>query len=529
MTGARGTTNVRQLPATITVVGRDKIEQSEQPSLLPVLNELVPGLFVTARGVMGYGVSGGASGDINLHGLSGSFARVIVLIDGRPLYMGLMGHPISDICQSYLAERVEVLHGPASVLYGSNAMGGVINIVTRRRREDGINTSVNAGYGSYNTLQSEATNFIHKGRFTSTVSGSYNRTDGHRSDMGFEQFGGYAGLGYELSDTWKIDGDVNVTHFNASHPGAVGQPLRDADQRVTRGAASIGLRNDYGATSGALNFFYNWGHHWINDGYSVAPGSTAGPLPYRFISDDNMMGISWYQSARLFNGNRLTAGVDYFRFGGKAYNKFVEGDKMGQETLIVDKKQDEIAGYLSTTQDFGRWITLNAGLRADHHSDMGTEWIPQAGVVFHLPSSADLKLSASKGFRYPTIREMYMFPPKNPDLKPESMWNYELSFAQRLLNGALTYSINAYYIKGKNLIVTVPRQGAIPLNMNIGKVENAGVDLQAAYRASRKWSFNANYSYLHQKSPVTGAPEHKLYTGVTFTPDRFGYLWGCNT
>lgn len=88
---------------------------------------------MTARGVMGYGVSGGASGDINLHGLSGSFARVIVLIDGRPLYMGLMGHPISDICQSYLAEWVEVLHGPASVLYGSNAMGGVINIVTRRR------------------------------------------------------------------------------------------------------------------------------------------------------------------------------------------------------------------------------------------------------------------------------------------------------------------------------------------------------------------------------------------------------------
>lgn len=297
--------------------------------------------------------------------------------------------------------------------------------------------------------------------------------------------------------------------------------MRDADQRVTRGAASIGLRNDYGATSGALNFFYNWGHHWINDGYSVAPESTAGPLPYRFISDDNMMGISWYQSARLFNGNRLTAGVDYFRFGGKAYNKFVEGDKMGQDTQIVDKKQDEIAGYLSTTQDFGRWITLNAGIRADHHSDIGTEWISQAGVVFHLPSSADLKLSASKGFRYPIIREMYMFPPQNPDLKPESMWNYELSFAQRLLNGVLTYSISAYYIKGKNLIVTVPRQGATPLNMNIGKVENTGVDLQAAYRASCKWSFNANYSYLHQKSPVPGAPEHKLYAGVTFTPDRF--------
>lgn len=132
VTGTRNETDVRHLSQTVTVVDRSKIDRSLQSSLLPVLTEQVPGLFVTARGIMGYGVSGGAAGSISLRGLSGGTARLMVMIDGHPQYAGIYGHPIADAYQSFLAERVEVLRGPASVLYGSNAMGGVINIVTRK-------------------------------------------------------------------------------------------------------------------------------------------------------------------------------------------------------------------------------------------------------------------------------------------------------------------------------------------------------------------------------------------------------------
>ena len=171
------------------------------PRCSPLLTEQVPGLFVTSRGVMGYGVSNGAAGSISLRGLSGGSGRLMVLIDGHPQYAGIFGHPIADACQSFLAERVEVLRGPASVLYGSNAMGGVVNIVTRRMDSDGMKTNLRAGYGSYNTLESEVTNRIRKGRFSSVVSGSYNRTDQHRSDMGFEQYGGYARVGTRRPNT----------------------------------------------------------------------------------------------------------------------------------------------------------------------------------------------------------------------------------------------------------------------------------------------------------------------------------------
>ena len=232
VTGTRNETDVRHLPMTISVVGRQQIEKRYEPSLLPLLTEQVPGLFTTSRGIMGYGVSTGAAGGMSLRGIGGSpTAGLLVLIDGHPQYMGLMGHPIADAYQSMMAEKVEVLRGPASVLYGSNAMGGVINIVTRRQQEEGVKTNMQVGYGSYNTLQTEFSNRVKKGRFSSVVTGSYNRTDGHRPDMGFEQYGGYAKLGYDISSFWKVWGDVNVTHFNASNPGTIQVPLIDNDSR----------------------------------------------------------------------------------------------------------------------------------------------------------------------------------------------------------------------------------------------------------------------------------------------------------
>ena len=525
VTGTRNATDVRHLSQTVSIVNRAKIEHAMQPSLLPVLTEQVPGLFTTSRGVMGYGVSGGAAGGISLRGLSGGNARLMVLIDGHPQYAGIFGHPIADTYQTMLADKVEVLRGPASVLYGSNAMGGVINIVTRKMQEDGIRTNLHTGYGSYNTLETELTNRIRKGRFSSVISGSYNSTDGHRENMAFEQYGGYGKLGYDLTNNWNTYADVNVTHFNASYPGPVTAPLLEGDQRITRGVTSFALENHYERTSGALSFFYNWGKHWINDGYTPSKGES--PQNGRFNSRDDMMGISLYQSTQFFKGNRITLGFDWFRYGGEAWTGFVKGENAGTERNLVDKHENELAGYVDFRQDFGTWVTINAGLRIDHHLRIGLEWVPQTGLAFHLPLGIELKASATKGFRYPILREMYMFPPQNPDLKPESIWNYELAFSQRLLDDRLFYGVNLFYIDGKNLIMTLPNpNGSGMLNQNSGKIDNTGIELQAAYRINRLWSVDANYSFLHMENPVIAAPVHKLYSGVAFSQGRWNVSTG---
>ena len=524
VTGTRSETDVRHLPRTVSVVGRPQLEASQQTSVLPVLNSQVPGFFSTSRGVMGYGVATGASGQMSLRGIGGPAQAglpttgLLVLIDGHPQYMGLMGHPIADAYQTMMAERVEVLRGPASVLYGSNAMGGVINIVTRKMQEDGIRTNINIGAGSYGSIQTEATNRIRKGRFSSTVTASYNRTDGHRADMAFEQYGGYAKLGYDFTDNWKVWGDVNVTRFNATNPGSVMKPYIDNDQRITRGMTSFALENYYEKTSGALSFFYNWGDHWINDGYQ--PGGE--PLQYRFNSNDQMLGVSWYQSVQLFQGNRLTVGADYFHFGGEAWNQFFDGHR---ETS-ANKSLNEVAGYVDFRQDIAAWLTLDAGARVDYHSQTGTEFIPQVGLAFHLPENAEIKAMASKGFRNPTIREMYMFPPQNPDLKPEKLWNYELSFSQRLMDNRLSYGLNVFYINGENLIIRLPNpNGSGMLNQNSGEIENWGAEANVGYQFNPVWSVMANYSWLHMENPVLASPEHKLYGGVNFRKGR----WSAST
>lgn len=512
VTGSRNEVDVRYLPMTVNVIGRDQLTEQYQPSVLPTLMQQVPGLMVTSRAMMGYGVSNGAAGGINLRGITGGAGQLLVLIDGHPQYQGIYGHPISDSYQTLMAERVEVLRGPASVLYGSNAMGGVLNIVTRQQGQDGIRTSVNLGAGSYGTIQSEASNQVRSGKFSSIVSAQYNRTDNHRPRMGFEQYGGYLKLGYDLSEQWNAYVDANLTRFNSSYPGAENNPLYDADQWITRGVVSAALENHYERTSGALSLYTNFGRHKIDDG-TANPDQ---PTQRYFRSKDALAGVSWYQSAQLFKGNRLTLGVDYQHIYGNAYYT----SKQTGEVLETPNKQsgksyrNEIAGYVDFRQDLFSWLTLDAGVRLDHHSVTGTEWVPQAGLVVRPLTTGEIKAMVGKGFRNPTMREMYLYPPSNEELEPERLWNYELSWRHRV--GSFSYGANLFYIKGDNMIQTVNRK-----NVNTGEIENYGAEIEAGWRIDSHWTVNTNHSLLHMENPVIAAPTYKGFLGAAWHDQRW--------
>ena len=517
VTGTRNATDIRHLPMTVTVIEREKLTEQHQTSVLPTVMQQVPGLFVTSRSMMGYAVSTGAAGGINLRGITGGAGQLLVLIDGHPQYNGIYGHPIADSYQTLMAERVEVLRGPASVLYGSNAMGGVLNIVTRSIRENGVRTTVDLGVGSYGTIQAEASNQLRSGKFSSTLSAQYSRTDNHRPRMGFEQYGGYLKLGYDISSHWYTYIDANLTHFNASYPGTVSSPLYDADQWITRGVVSAALENHYNRTSGALSVYTNFGRHKIDDGTA----NPEQPTQRYFRSKDALIGVSWYQSAQLFEGNRLTVGVDYQHIYGHAYYT----SKQTGEVLDTPNKQsgksyrNEIAGYVDFRQDLTSWLTIDAGLRVDHHSVVGTEWVPQAGVVVRPIQTGEIKAMVSKGFRNPTMREMYLYPPSNEELKPERLWNYELSWKHRL--GAFNYGANLFYIKGDNMIQTVNRQ-----NVNTGEIKNYGMELEADWRISNHWAVSTNHSLLHMEHHVIAAPTYKGFLGANYNCDKWSVIAG---
>jgi iron complex outermembrane receptor protein len=507
ITGVRNSTDVRYLPLTVTQLSSADLERNYNSSVLETATELTPGLFTTSRGIIGYGVSTNASGSVKVRGV-GSMAQLLVLIDGQPQFAGLMGHPIPDAYQSFNTEKVEIIRGPSSLLYGSNAMGGVVNIVTKNAPEtDGVQTGVQLSGGSYGTFEAEGVSRFRRGKFSSVLGVSYQRTDGHRQNSEFKQLTDFIKLGYDLTDKWSIGGDINLTDFQFSNPGPESAPVFDSDADICRGLASLSVSNNYQKTSGTFRAFYDWGNHEINDGHLY----NAPEKDYLYRHKDFIGGINAYQSVSFFTGNRTTFGFDYQNFGGKAWNDYF--DSRDDNYLVKDKNQSEISGCVDFRQELTSWLTADFGFRVDNHSQSGTESIPQAGFSFYSRKDDNVKLLVSKGFRNPTIREMYMFPPQNDQLKPEEMMNYEISYSKRIKN--LQFETNIFYLKADNIIITRNKK-----NQNLENIENSGFELSAKY-ALKHWNFTANYSYLYMTTPVEGAPENKLFVCAGYNGGRF--------
>ena len=509
VTGTRVAMERDRLPAPISVVGRERIATSDESALLPSLMEEVPGLFVTSRGVTGYGVSAGAAGGISLRGFSAGSGRTLVLIDGHPQYQSIYGHAVADEYLADLAERVEVTRGAASVLYGSNAMGGAINIITRRPDFLGNRVGVKLMGGSYGTFRGSVTEQYSNGRFSLVANFGHDRTAGHRENSAFRSTSGMIKAAYDLSAAWRLSGDVNVVKAFSQNPGTVSAPMLEGTADITRMMSWLSLENHYERTDGGINFYYNAGRHDINDGHLAGAPSQ----PYLFHSTDYQGGVNLFQAVRLFEGNTLTAGVDVKLYGGNAYRNPTT------EIYADHKKLHEEAGYLLAQQILGP-VTLDAGIRMEHHSLYGVEWIPQAGVSVLAWPGASLKLSASKGFRTPNLRELYMYAVANENLLPERAWSYDFTYAQHLLDGRLNYELSLFYTKGSNIIEVNVVDGK-RANRNVGAFENKGVEFSADFQATDQLKFNANYSYLHMGKVYTGAPVHKAYVSATWTPGRF--------
>ena len=510
VSATRTSVNRNNVPMTITVVNREEITGSSESALLPALTEHVPGMFVTQRGVTGFGVSSGGTGGISLRGVGGSpTTELLVLIDGHPQYMGIMGHHLPDAYVASDVERVEVIRGPASILYGSNAMGGVINIITRKQDKEGWSANGRVMYGSYNTQKYMANTGLSKGKFNGYFSVNHDRTDGHRPNSAFNITNGYAKLGYQISHHFQAWGDVSLASFEAQNPGTRSQPMFDNVADIMRGVASLTVENNAEKINGAFKFFYNFGDHKINDGY--AEGGV--PRNYFFRSNDHNYGITFYQSFHLFEGNLITAGIDYKQFGGHAWNDFMEATPNAD--LLKHTSLRELSGYAIMQQTFFEKLTLNAGIRLDNSEKFGSEWVPQVGLSYRPQQYTVLKTSVSKGFRSPTIREMYMFPPQNPDLLPERMINYELSIGQGFFDGHLTTELTGYMADGNNLIMTQMVDGS-PKNLNTGDFNNKGIELSVRWHALKNLDFKGNYSFLNMKTPILNAPGQQAYIAANY-------------
>ena len=509
-------TNPDLIPLNVTQITSSEIEQSGESSLMPVLVAKVPGLFVTERGFAGYGVSGGSAGTVNIRGV-GQGNKVLFMIDGQPQWAGVFGHSVADTYVANGVEKVEVVKGPSSLLYGSNAMGGSVNIVTHTQKEDGLTGRARALFGSYYTQKFALSSGYKRGRFSATLSGQLDRSNGNRAGSEFWLANEFLQLKYSASNHWSLAGMLDMTQTKANNPGTIQAPLENMWTDVIRGTGGIYVKNQYQKADGGIQGYINWGRNIVDDGNT--PGQT--PRDYLFHSTDYNMGFTAYESLYLWEDNTISAGIDFQHWGGHIWNINKEDESI--RTAEAWHHVNEVAGYAMMQQGFfNNILDINAGVRLQHGSTYGNVWVPQAGFIIRPGRDSQFKASFSKGFRAPNIRELYLYAPANPDLKPEYMLNYEVGYRQHFLNYNLMLGAALFYIDGKDMIQTTMIDGR-PKNVNTGKFHNKGFEIEAAYNILSNLSASASWSYLHTDSDNLYSPKNKLNAEITYSPGPFSF------
>jgi outer membrane cobalamin receptor len=477
---------VKEDPASEESVERSAlaIDRSGARTVYDAVDKLIPSAYVPSRGILGHGL--GTSNAMALRGMGGSpTTELLIVVDGRPDIMGLMGHPIPDFYSLTDIGSISVTAGPASVLYGNRAMGGAIEIKPIPA-EPGFHTELTASLGSYYTGQDLLSHGGQIGRFYYGISSGIEHTNGNRDNSSFRNQDGTVNLSYDLTPAWRASVQGRYGHFNIEDPGTLQSPTAGHWSRVGRGGFTASLENRTDQAWGAIRFFSSYGHHMLYDG---------------FRSVDNNTGFRAQETLALWPNLEIDLGADAAQYGGRA-RSIATGFDYGEHD------ETEGGGFTRARWAVTKRLRLNAGFRYDHNSVFGGVAATEFGASYHLSEGYAFSMAIAKGFRNPTIRELYLFPAPTPTLQPERLWNYQATFQLHPISQLLAW-VTGFYSDASNLIVTTGRYPNMKLE-NIGRASNRGLEANARLRVSRHVSFSSGYAYLSSTNLAPYVPQNKL-------------------
>jgi iron complex outermembrane receptor protein len=480
-----------------------EIDRTAARTVLDGVDRLVPGAFLTRRGAMGYGIATNGTGGLSIRGVGESpNAGILVVVDGRPDFQGLMGHPLPDFYSLSDAGTVTIIEGPASVLYGSNAMGGVVEIKPWVPTQ-GVSTRLTTSLGSFYTGQHRLSHGAAFRRGYYSVNAGVSHTSGDRSRSAFRDQDGTVTAGYDLSGVWRTSLEGRYGQFYVEDPGPVSAPLSGSYADVNRGGFSVDLHNTTARLWGYIRAYSSYGRHFITDG---------------FRSTDRTTGVRVDENIALARTLTLELGSDIVDYGGAARN--VKGPlDYGAHGL------SSAAGFARVQWSAASRLRLFAGGRYERNSLFGGTGAPEAGVVWTPRERVTLSLETGKGYRNPTIRELYLFPAPNPSLTPEHMWNYQASVRVQPVD-SLTATVTAFYAELSDLIVTTGRYPNLALR-NTGAALNRGIEVAGRLRASRRVAIHSGYAYLRSTNLAPYVPSNKWNYGADVNAGRvFVYFGG---
>jgi len=498
VTGQRYEMPQKDVAASITMISPASLRSTNITTVADAISYFTPGVFTTRRSILGYGVAALAGGSITIRGIGGKpNSQILVLIDGRPDFQGIFSHPINDAYLLDNIDHIEVLRGPASAVYGTNALGGVINIITQKLPVTGFHTLVSTSYGSFHTqkYQLQHTGAIGKLSYLSSI--GLNRSDGHRANSKFNEKNIALKLEYRINSNFGITFNGAYAPYEYHDPGPEGISLYGYFNYgdITRYSMDMTFSNQFAHTDGTLKIHGNFGEHQLSDGW---------------YSEDQTNGIILFQNFNLPYEFKTTVGFDAKRYGGLAKSN---GSKLG--TFF----NDELAAYLHVQKILWKKLILGTGIRIDDNSNFGHEWIPKVGIVYHPKSQTAFRASVTKGFRSPSIKDLFLYKEANAALKPARLVNYEMGINQAVAN-FLAVDICSFYYEGEQLIEMAQATPNVYQNMNVGSNNAKGFEVTIQAKPLNNLTTNISYSYLDSKLTLPYAP-NKFNFFVNYNITKF--------
>jgi len=437
ITAPRLSQEEKTLAGTVSVLTRRDIERSVAQGLMDLLIR-EPGIFVARKGQLGFG------GNVRVRGLGGDPpTEVLVTVNGHPNFMGIMGHILPAAYLLDNVERIEILRGPASALYGTMGMGGVINIVTKRPTSP-REVSGKADFGTYSTRQGETSVGGRDGRWTYMVGWGGRRTDGSHKYAWFKSNNYSALVEREISESLTAKLTIGTTLYSSLDQ-------REIQDKINAGQTPIGLRQNFdrrdydltfqwsrnGAPSTMLKLYGARGFHHFQDGYR---------------SRDFVRGVQSQLS--VVSGPRLQGvlGVDVQEYGGRIYSP---------ASMARRYERTETAVFTAMKYDAGEKDHIGVGLRWVKPTNFGGSILPQVGYWHEFPNGLTLRMSARRGYRTPSFRELFVFPTSNANLNPERLWQYEVGVNSRNKTG-LEIDTALFATRASGLIALGPRSPQVP-------------------------------------------------------------------
>ncbi len=502
--------NRREVPIekstrAVTVIAREEIERSKKVFLLDLLRG-VPGVTVAQIGTFGR--------DVNVFIRGVNKESTLVMLDGVQINNANQSLAALQHMTTANIERIEIIRGTQSVLYGADAVGGLINIVTKADSRKGVHGGGQFDYGTFNTFHGEGHLSTNWDRLSLSASGGRLDTDGIADNDDYENT--TARVHGKLQVTDNSDLDVAFHHFNSIvgiDDGLVSGAFRTDPNRNSRANQQV-LSTKYSASlvdgwhqSAKYSLFHD-------SGLTIDPrnpGATgADPESALFKLNSNRHTFEYQSDVYIKDFDVLTFGYEF------------------EHTTLVSKsssKYDQLTrnhGFFAQNElTLWKIWTIVGGARIDRHELYGTEVSPLISTGLWIAKTmTKLKASYGKGFRAPTFNQLFFPAFGDPNLKPETSWNWDAGFEQFYWNKRGSFSLTYFDDKIHNLIAN------LALATNIGSARSQGVEFEHRIQILKDFYFNTTYTYTNSidrstQKRLARVPRHQGKFGLTYDFWRF--------